>query len=217
MARVAGRDRLDALVPARARGAVPAARRRAARDGVLVGQLGSVRGKPTGSSSARPTACGPRPRCWRSAPRSRSRRCARAAAVAWPFAAHARTYVVVGLRCRARGACARDLRVERRVAGEAAPLPYVPLLNPLELASVLVLLALLDWLGAVGRHGPELDAARLRPAVRRPRRVVPRHDDGCARGAPLGGRAVRRRKPRCSRRRSRARCRSYGAWPALPR
>ena len=35
LARLAGRRRRDALVPARARGAVPAARRRAARDGLL--------------------------------------------------------------------------------------------------------------------------------------------------------------------------------------
>jgi len=51
-------------------------------------------------------------------------------------------------------------------SGEAAPLPYLPLLNPLELASVLVLLALLKWLGALGRQNPNLeDAAHARAAV----------------------------------------------------
>jgi uncharacterized membrane protein len=51
-------------------------------------------------------------------------------------------------------------------AGEAAPLPYVPLVNPLELASVLVLLALLAWLRGVGEHVPSLENARKAvPAV----------------------------------------------------
>ena len=44
-------------------------------------------------------------------------------------------------------------------SGEAAPLAYVPLLNPLEIASVLVLLAVLRWLGALGRQNPNLEGA----------------------------------------------------------
>ena len=40
--------------------------------------------------------------------------------------------------------------------GDAAPLPYVPLLNPLELASVLNCVVLLRWLGELGRSAPSL-------------------------------------------------------------
>jgi uncharacterized membrane protein len=51
-------------------------------------------------------------------------------------------------------------------AGDAAPLPYVPVVNPLELASVLVLFAVLAWLRALPRHNRELaGAARTIPAV----------------------------------------------------
>jgi uncharacterized membrane protein len=87
-------------------------------------------------------------------------------AVAWPFAAHSRTYLQAG--CGALLAALTLLALVLNVgsAGEAAPLPYLPLLNPLELASVLVLLALLKWLGALGRQSPDLEgAARARPAV----------------------------------------------------
>jgi uncharacterized membrane protein len=86
-------------------------------------------------------------------------------AVAWPFAAHARTYAVVG--CGAVLAALTLATVGLNVAspGAAAPLPYVPLLNPLELASVLALIALLDWLGAAGRHGSDLGVASSRPMV----------------------------------------------------
>jgi uncharacterized membrane protein len=56
------------------------------------------------------------------------------------------------------------LNVDR--SGEAAPLPYLPLVNPLELASVLVVFALLAWLEALARYNPQLAAAgRARPAV----------------------------------------------------
>jgi uncharacterized membrane protein len=56
------------------------------------------------------------------------------------------------------------LNVDR--SGNAVPLPYVPLVNPLELASVLVVFALLAWLAELGRHNAQLAAAaRARPAV----------------------------------------------------
>ncbi|HET7607408.1 MAG TPA: DUF2339 domain-containing protein, partial [Gammaproteobacteria bacterium] len=88
------------------------------------------------------------------------------AAVAWPFAAHARAYLqaACGALLAALTASALALNVES--SGEALPLPYLPLVNPLELASVLVLVALLMWLEAVGRETPTLEAAaRARPAV----------------------------------------------------
>jgi uncharacterized membrane protein len=86
-------------------------------------------------------------------------------AVAWPFAAHARSYAVVGCGAVLAALVLATLGLNVASPGTAAPLPYVPLLNPLELASVLVLFALLDWLGGVGRHDPQLGAAGIRPAV----------------------------------------------------
>ena len=85
--------------------------------------------------------------------------------VAWPFAAHARAYDVVGSGAVVALLALATFTLNVASPGEAAPLAYVPLLNPLELASVLVLLALLRWLGAVGRHSPALDTAPARPAV----------------------------------------------------
>jgi uncharacterized membrane protein len=78
--------------------------------------------------------------------------------VAWPFAAHARTYGQAGCGAVLAALTLGALALNVESSGEAAPLLYLPLMNPLELASVLVLLALLKWLAALG-------AARARPAV----------------------------------------------------
>jgi uncharacterized membrane protein len=66
----------------------------------------------------------------------------------WPLAAHRDTYLAV--------ACAPLvvylvlwLWLGNTQAGAAAPLPYVPLVNPLEAGQVLVLLALALWLAAL--------------------------------------------------------------------
>jgi uncharacterized membrane protein len=79
-------------------------------------------------------------------------------ALAWPFAAHARTYAQAGCGAVLAALTLGALALNVESSGEAAPLPYLPLVNPLELASVLVLLALLRWLAALG-------AARARPVV----------------------------------------------------
>ncbi len=79
-------------------------------------------------------------------------------AVSWPFAAHARTYAQAGCGAVLAALTLGAFALNVGSAGDAAPLPYVPLMNPLELASVLLLLALLKWLAALG-------AARVRPAV----------------------------------------------------
>jgi uncharacterized membrane protein len=81
-----------------------------------------------------------------------------ATGVAWPFAAHARTYVQAGCGAVLAAVTLGALALNVESSGVAAPLPYLPLMNPLELASVLVLLALLKWLATLG-------AARARPVV----------------------------------------------------
>jgi uncharacterized membrane protein len=87
-------------------------------------------------------------------------------AVAWPFAANARVYLQAGCGALLAALTLSTLALNVESSGEAVPLPYLPLMNPLELASVLVLLALLKWLGAMSRQNPDLEgAARARPAV----------------------------------------------------
>jgi uncharacterized membrane protein len=81
-----------------------------------------------------------------------------ATAVAWPFAAHARTYAQAACGALLAALTLGAVALNVASSGEAVPLPYLPLMNPLELASVLVLLALLKWLAALG-------ASRVRPAV----------------------------------------------------
>ena len=68
--------------------------------------------------------------------------------IAWPLAAHERTYV--GACCGGTLAALTLLTLAANVLspGDAAPLPYVPLVNPLELASAFVLLVLVRWWSA---------------------------------------------------------------------
>ena len=89
-----------------------------------------------------------------------------ATAVAWPFAANAAAYVQAGCGAVLAALILTTGALNIESDGAASPLPYLPLVNPLELASVLVLFALLAWLGAIGRHGAALAGlARVRPAV----------------------------------------------------
>jgi uncharacterized membrane protein len=89
-----------------------------------------------------------------------------AGAFAWPFAANARSYVRAGCGAVVAGLTLATFSWNVGSAGEASPLPYVPLVNPLELASVLVVFALLRWLAALGEQNPRLASlARARPAV----------------------------------------------------
>ena len=74
----------------------------------------------------------------------------------WPLAANRETY----LRFCCGGVLAAlvvaTLALNAASPGDAAPLPYVPLLNPLELASVLNCVVLLHWLAELGRSAPSL-------------------------------------------------------------
>jgi len=67
--------------------------------------------------------------------------------VAWPFRAHRVAYLAVAGSGLAFGLAAWSLLSNVLLDGNAAPLPYVPLLNPLDVAQGLVLLLLLrHWL-----------------------------------------------------------------------
>jgi uncharacterized membrane protein len=78
----------------------------------------------------------------------------------WPFAHHARTYLLACAGVVLAGLVMTTIVLNVQSPGDALPLPYVPLLNPLELVSVLVVLLLLRWLGAVAGPGAELGRQR---------------------------------------------------------
>jgi uncharacterized membrane protein len=87
------------------------------------------------------------------------------AAVAWPFVANARAYVQAGCGAVLAALAFATIALNVGSAGEAAPLPYVPFVNPLELASALVVLVLLKWFGGLGGQSEQLAAVtRYRPA-----------------------------------------------------
>ena len=81
--------------------------------------------------------------------------------LAWPLARHATAYRVLGA-----GVLAVYLLLWSVAAGfapgDSAPLPYVPLLNPLDLAQLLALLTVLRWL-LWWRDGAPQRAARIIP------------------------------------------------------
>jgi uncharacterized membrane protein len=79
----------------------------------------------------------------------------------WPFAAEARTYLLACCGVVLAGLVMATVVLNVQSPGDAAPLHYVPLLNPLELVSVLVVLLVLRWLGVV-TGGSEAELVRRR-------------------------------------------------------
>src|SRR5690606_18084758 len=83
--------------------------------------------------------------------------------LAWPFGAHGRAYVGLGAGAVAVLPATALLAANFASDGTAAPLAFVPLLNPLELALIGAGLALWYWAGAA--EALELETAP-RPAQR---------------------------------------------------
>jgi uncharacterized membrane protein len=77
------------------------------------------------------------------------------ARVSWPFGAHEETYVAIVGSGLAIFLVLWSLVTNLSMRGDPFPLPYVPLLNPLDLAQAFVLLVLV-------RHGLHLHKARYR-------------------------------------------------------
>lgn len=73
--------------------------------------------------------------------------------VAWPVMAHARSWFLHGAGVVATVLLAYVALAAFDGRGITAPLPYVPLLNPLDLASAAALLAVFLWLRALGALG----------------------------------------------------------------
>ncbi|MCX7893698.1 MAG: DUF2339 domain-containing protein [Burkholderiales bacterium] len=76
----------------------------------------------------------------------------RADRIAWPFAKHLRAYALVGAAPLAGYLVAWTLFANAASNGNPAPLPYVPLLNPLDLAQAGALLTVATWLAEVRRR-----------------------------------------------------------------
>jgi uncharacterized membrane protein len=64
---------------------------------------------------------------------------------AWPVARHARAYRVLGAAPPAVAVCAWIVIINLTSAGEPAWLPYLPVLNPLDVAVALCMLSLATW------------------------------------------------------------------------
>lgn len=79
----------------------------------------------------------------------------------WPLAEYRAAYLEVAAMPVAAYLLAWTWVTNGASPGDAAPLPYVPLLNPLELAQWLVLFALVLWWRAL----PEASFARVQPMV----------------------------------------------------
>jgi uncharacterized membrane protein len=69
----------------------------------------------------------------------------RGPAIAWPVAAHARAYLWLGAGPLAAFLLGWTAYANFTSSGNPDPLPYVPLLNPLDLAQIFVFLALMTW------------------------------------------------------------------------
>jgi uncharacterized membrane protein len=67
----------------------------------------------------------------------------------WPFGPRLRAYLVVGAAPLAAAALVFTLYANVASAGDPAPLPFLPLLNPLDIAQALVFVAIATWLRRV--------------------------------------------------------------------
>ena len=83
----------------------------------------------------------------------------------WPIGAHRRGYLVIGATPIAVILVVWSIAASILGAGDPWPLPYVPLLNPLDLTQAIVLLALASWAIRAGREEPALFAALPKHAM----------------------------------------------------
>ena len=72
--------------------------------------------------------------------------------IAWPMARHRRAYLILGLIPIAGFIWLWMIHANLTNRGDPAPLPYLPLLNPLDLTQLAALMALFAWLRRVRRE-----------------------------------------------------------------
>jgi uncharacterized membrane protein len=83
----------------------------------------------------------------------------------WPIGVHRRAYLVVGALPLVAWMLVWSLAVGVASDGDPAPLPYVPLANPVDLTLAFVAVALITWMVALRRDGLDVDAQVPRHAV----------------------------------------------------
>jgi len=83
----------------------------------------------------------------------------------WPIGTHRRGYFVVGAAVVAALLALWSIAANVHGSADPAPLPYVPLLNPLDLTQAAILLALTMWMVRVRRSEPALFDALPREAA----------------------------------------------------
>ena len=83
----------------------------------------------------------------------------------WPVSAYLRSYVVAGGAPLAIFLVLWVLQANFSSNGDPYPLPFVPVLNPLDIAMAVVFLALGRWLAELPRHGLQAWWEAARPAI----------------------------------------------------
>ena len=76
--------------------------------------------------------------------------------VPWPFTAQRRTYLLVGSLPLAVGAWVWNLGMNFTSTGDAVPLPFMPLLNPLDIVEGIITVIVLLWVRQVRREEPDM-------------------------------------------------------------
>jgi uncharacterized membrane protein len=87
-----------------------------------------------------------------------------AGGASWPIGGRRNAYLIIGATPIAIALALWSLGVNVTGDGDPAPLPYVPLFNPLDITEALVLIALATWCLRLRRDG-ELRAGNLPPAL----------------------------------------------------
>jgi uncharacterized membrane protein len=75
--------------------------------------------------------------------------------VEWPFRANRRSYLLIGAFPLAVGGWCWNILMNFRSTGDAAPLPFLPLLNPLDLSEAIITVVVALWILRLRREEPE--------------------------------------------------------------
>ena len=83
----------------------------------------------------------------------------------WPFAAHHRAYLLIAAMPLAAALVLWSLKANLSGDGDPLPLPYIPVLNPLDLTQAMAFVSSALWLSALGRFDSTLRGRVQMPAA----------------------------------------------------
>ena len=83
----------------------------------------------------------------------------------WPFAAHRRAYLLIAAMPLAAALVLWSLQANLSGDGDPLPLPYIPMLNPLDLTQAMAFVSSALWLSALGRFDSTLRGRVQMPAA----------------------------------------------------